>query len=106
MRPQCSEMLRVRSRGGIAKLIFFLSFVPALMLIVLGIFYAIVGYDSYNVLGQFIRTVYGWEAFVEFVFWYGLCLCVIPVLPAMLLYQIIYLTVTAVRRRKAAHTET
>lgn len=80
------------NKKKILRIVLWLSFMPYLFLIVYSIYYALFGYEVYTmILPQYVRTVYGWDAFVEVFVWTGLTLCIIPILPICFLYQIIYL---------------
>lgn len=83
------------------KLIFAVSFLPALILLGISLYHAIAGYDVYTmILPEYVRTIYGWEAFGETLVWNGIALCVIPVLPLMLIYQIVYVICRLVGKHK------
>jgi hypothetical protein len=75
----------------ILRIVLWLSFTPYIFLVVYSLYHAIFGYDVYTwVLSQYLRTVYGWDAFSEVFLWTSLSLCVIPIIPICFLYQIIY----------------
>ena len=80
------------NKKKLLKIVLWLSFVPYLFLIGYSLYKAIFGHNVYTlILPQYLRTTYGWEAFLEVFVWNGIALCVIPVLPICFLYQIIYL---------------
>jgi hypothetical protein len=75
----------------ILRIVLALSFTPYIFLIVYSLYYAIFGYDVYTlILPQYLRTVYGWDAFSEVFLWTGLSLSAIPIIPVCFLYQTIY----------------
>ncbi len=79
------------NKKKILRIVLCLSFIPYLFLIVYSLYHAIYGYDLNTwILPQYIRTIYGWDAFSEVFIWTALVLCVVPILPICLLYQIIY----------------
>ena len=89
----------------VLKIIFWLSFAPYLFLIVYSIYHAIFGYDMYTLIfREYIRTIYGWEAFLNVFVWNAFILCVYPVLPVCLLYQVIYFIVWLIKRILANRT--
>ena len=50
----------------VIRIIFCLSFAPYLFLIGYSIYHAIFGYDVYTwILPQYVRIIYGWDAFFE-----------------------------------------
>ena len=76
----------------IFKIIFLISFLPYILLILLAIHSAIYGHNIYTWFGnQYIQTIYGMEAFKEIIIWGVLAMCAIPILPIVLIIQIIYL---------------
>lgn len=75
-------------------IIFWLSFTPFLFLLGDSLYHAIFGYDVYTmILPQYVKTMYGWDAFLEVFIWTALELCFIPVLPICFLYQVIYVSI-------------
>ena len=66
-----------------AKIILIISFVPYGLVLLSGIHGAIFG------AGFFFDTVYGWDGFLIGAL--GACLSMIPIIPACIIYQIIYL---------------
>ena len=75
----------------IFRLVFWLSFLPYVYLIGYSLYHAIFGYDVYTwILPVYVRTVYGWGAFSEAFIWTAFAMCIIPVIPICLIYQIIY----------------
>jgi len=79
------------NKKKILRIVLWLSFIPYLFLIVYSLYHAIFGYDVYTmILPQYVRTIYGWDAFSEVFVWTALVLCFIPILPICFLYQIIY----------------
>jgi len=76
----------------IFKTIFMLSFLVYAILIFISLYYAIFGYDVYTlILPTYVKTIYGIDAFVETLTINVLTLTFIPVLPIILIYQLIYL---------------
>ncbi len=85
----------------VLRIVLVISLAPYLFLVGYSLYYAIFGYDLYTmILPEYIRTIYGWEAFSHVFIWTGIVLCFIPVLPICLLYQIIYLFVYLIKRQK------
>lgn len=85
----------------VTKIILFLSFIPFLFLIGYSLYHSIFGYDVYTmILPQYLRTIYGMDAFQEVFLWTALALCFIPVLPICFLYQIIYLIIHLVKNHR------
>ncbi len=81
------------------RILFWLSFVPYLLLVGYSAYFAIVGYDVYTlILPQYLRTIYGWDAFCRVFVWTGIAFCIIPILPICLLYQLIYFMIALVSR--------
>lgn len=68
-----------------AKIILIISFVPYALVLLSGIIGAIFG------AGFFFDTVYGWDGFLIGVLGAGLAMLYIPIIPACLIYQIVYL---------------
>ena len=81
------------NKGKITKIIFILSFLPYIILILISLYYAIFGHNVYAFLGGYIRTDYGIKAFLDTLIWNVLRLCFIPVLPAVVIYQMIFLII-------------
>ena len=76
----------------ILRIFFGFSFIPYLFLLSYSLYYAVFGYDVYTmILPQYVRTIYGWEAFSEVFLWTAIGLSFIPVLPICIIYQILYL---------------
>ena len=67
-----------------ARVFFWISFVPAVLLLMYGVYCAFAGFD-------FFSTSYGLEGFVNAVLVMGLIFCVIPVFPVCIIYQLVYL---------------
>ena len=85
------------NRKKIAKIIFILSFLPYIILILISLYHAVYGYDVYTLIKpQYVRTIYGIEAFGESLVWNALVLCVIPVLPIVFIYQITYIIINVI----------
>ena len=89
------------NKKKIAKIIFILSFLLYIILILISLYHAIFGYDVYTLIKpKYVRTVYGIEAFGETLLWNALVLCVIPVLPIVLIYQVTYIIIKLLKRNK------
>lgn len=85
-------MERKMKKSKIFRIIFMLSFVPYIVLLSISIYYAINGYDVYTwILPVYKGTIYGWEAFKQTIFLYGISMCIIPVLPTVTIYQVVYI---------------
>ena len=80
------------NKNKIFKIIFLISFLPYIILLLLSIYSAIFGHDTYTWLErQYIETLYGIEAFKETIIWCGLGMCMVPILPTAVIIQIIYI---------------
>jgi hypothetical protein len=86
------------------KLFFLISFIPFLLLLIFACYNAIFGYYDAPLLpsGGGGITYYGFEAIKYTIFWYGLGLTIIPVFPVCVVYQLIYLIVSANKKIRAA----
>ena len=82
----------------LGRIVLCVSFLPYVVGVILGIVYAIVGYDVLTVTGVYVKTMYGFEAFREVITWYGLGLTFIPVIPICFIFQLIYLLWWLVKR--------
>jgi len=79
----------------IFKIMFWISLLPYVILLVMGIWHAFFGFTFFS------ATYTGWEGFVNSVFILGWACCVIyPVLPVCLLYQMIFLIYMIAKRWK------
>lgn len=82
------------NRKKIFKVLFLISFLPYIILILISIYHAILGYDVYTWINhQYIETIYGIDALTETLFWNGITFSIIPILPISLIYQIIYVVI-------------
>ncbi len=82
------------------RIIFWLSLFPYLFLMGYSLYHAIFGYDMYTlILPQYLRTIYGWDAFYQAFIWTVMAFCIIPVLPVCLLYQVIYIILCICKRK-------
>ena len=80
------------NKNKVFKIVFYISFITYIVLLLISIYHAINGYDVYTwILPEYVKTIYGMEAFLESLIWNGLRLCYIPLLPICLILQIIYL---------------
>lgn len=68
----------------VARVFFWISFVPAALLLLYGVYCAFAGFD-------FFGTSYGLEGFINAVLVMGLIFCVIPVFPICIIFQLVYL---------------
>ena len=90
------------NKGKIFKVLFLISFLPYIILILLAIHSAIYGHNIYTWFGnQYIRTIYGIEAFKEIIILGGLSMCAIPILPISLIIEIIYVVRYVKNKKKA-----
>lgn len=90
----------------IFRMIFIATFLPALSLIAISIYYAIFGYDVYTWINHvYVRTVFGTDAFLETMTWNVLCLLFVPVLPICILYQIGYIIYFIIKKHKKKQTD-
>lgn len=88
-------------KNKILKLLFKISFLPYIILILISLYYAIFGYDVYTwILPTYVKTIYGIEAFINTITWNFLGLCIIPIIPIIALYQIIYILLFIIRKNK------
>ena len=88
-------------KSKVFKLIFKISFLPYIILILISLYYAIFGYDVYTwILPTYVKTIYGIEAFINTITWNFLDLCIIPIIPIIALYQIIYILLFIIRKNK------
>ena len=82
------------NKKRIFKIILIITSIPFITIFILGLWNAFFGFTF------FLSTSYGIEAFFDTCFILGWLLCVFPVLPVCLLYQIIYLIVFLVNKKK------
>lgn len=86
--PEQKKQIKER----ILQVLFWLSFLPYVYLLLKASYHAAFGYAlSTWIKNAHIRTIYGWEAFETVLFWHGLGLTLLPVLPSCLIYQLFYL---------------
>ena len=85
-------------KNKIFKVLFIISFLPYVVLILISIYYSIFGYNSGLMFSSPI--IYGIEAFGQSLFWNSLTLCFIPILPIVLIYQIVYVIIKVVKKNK------
>ena len=80
------------NKKKIFKIIFWLSFLPYIILFLLSTYHAFYGYDVYTwIKPEYVRTIYGIDAFAETLVWNMIKFSVIPILPIVLIFQIIYI---------------
>ena len=66
------------TKKKIFKVLFFISFLPYIILILISIYHAILGYDIYTWINhQYIETIYGIDALTETLFWNGITFSII-----------------------------
>ena len=84
-------------KNKVLKVLFIISFLPALLILILGIYSIFHG--SYTFFGN---RLYGLDGFLDVILWVGfvLCTCVIPVLPICLFFQICYILKKTVKKFK------
>ncbi|MBO5141666.1 MAG: hypothetical protein J6C46_01475 [Clostridia bacterium] len=88
-------------KNKVFKIVFFISLIPFIIIVLISLYHAIFGYDVYTwIIPTYVKTVYGFEAFLESLIWLGLTLIYIPVLPICLIIQIIYLINYIIRKIK------
>lgn len=76
----------------IYKIIFICSFIPFIILLLIATYHAIFGYDVYTmILPTYRGTIYGIDAFRQSLVWNVIAMCFIPILPLMVLYQLIFI---------------
>lgn len=83
----------MKTNKSIMKIIFFLSFLPAIIIIVISIYYAAAGHAYYDQLepGKVSHVAYGLEEFVNSILYYGGYLSLhIPILQICIVYQVCY----------------
>lgn len=79
---------RKKSESKVRNVLFALSFLPITLILLYSVYCSFAGYQT----GLFnTHTVYGSEAFSEAFLWTCLMLLMIPVLPLMLVWQIVYI---------------
>lgn len=79
----------------LTKVIFVVSFIPYIALLGIALFNAMIGFDF------FFSTTYGFEAFMGTIVIYGIMVSVyFPVLPIVLLYQVIYIIINIIKNKK------
>lgn len=83
----------MKNKSKISKIIFIFSFLPYIILLLISLYYTIFGYEVYTFVGVYVRTIYGIEAFLDTLVWNALVLCIIPVLPTVAIYQIIFIII-------------
>lgn len=100
----------------IAKILFIASFLPYIIIVLLSLYIAIVGNDVYEkgfiddsfryISGPYIRTEYGMTVFLDylkgFIVIFGIW---IPILPVVVIYQIIYLIMKVVKKKQNLELE-
>ena len=77
----------------IAKIIFIISFLPIMFCVVAGIVCAFRGYSYTDILGDIPTTVYGIKAFFEVFFTDLVALIFLGIIPACMVYQLVYLVI-------------
>lgn len=85
----------------IPKVIFVLSFLPIVLILIGAIHAAVAGFVKTDWVGTYTGTSYGWEGFKNYFFWNSLGWCIIPVLPVMAIYQLVFIIIAIVKNSKA-----
>ena len=86
-------------KDKVLKIILIISSLPFIGLLLIGIYSMFFGFTF------FFSTSYGIEAFLGSIFIIGWLLCIIPVLPICLIYQIFYLIRHLVKKNKQKNIE-
>ena len=84
-------------KDKVLKVLFIISFLPALLILILGI--VSISHGSYTFFGG---RIYGFDGFLDTIFWLGYVLftCIIPLLPICLFFQICYILRKTVKKIK------
>ena len=89
------------NKNKIFKIIFWLSFLPYIILILISTYHAVFGYEVHTWFkGQYVRTIYGIDAFRDTIVWNGLRLCFVPILPISLIIEVIYIIIYIIKKIK------
>ena len=97
LKKYTQEEDRKRITEKTSKVLFLLSFLPLVVIFIAGCISMVSGRQA-GLLGG--PTIYGAEAFLDAVVWWGLGMIIVPILPAALIFQIIYL----VKQWKGKHS--
>lgn len=81
-----------------AKVIFLVSFIPWALVLLYGVYGAFFGVD-------FFGMCYGWEGFLFGIMIAGIVMCVVPILPVCLVYEICYILCNKVPRLRKVPTK-
>lgn len=85
-----AESLQSYKQRKISFVLFLISFAPIVLIFLYSLYSMFSGYKEGPVMGE-CSMYYGTEAFFRAMFWTCLMLTILPVLPFMLIWQIVYL---------------
>lgn len=85
-----AESLQSYKQRKISFVLFLISFAPIVLIFLYSLYSMFAGYKEGPVMGE-CSMYYGTEAFFRAMFWTCLMLTILPVLPFMLIWQIVYL---------------
>lgn len=85
-----AESLQSYKQRKISFLLFLISFAPIVLIFLYSLYSMFAGYKEGPFMGE-CSMYYGTEAFFRAMFWTCLMLTILPVLPFMLIWQIVYL---------------
>jgi hypothetical protein len=82
------------TKSKIAKIVLYISFIPYILLFVISLLSAFIGFDF------MFSTTYGIEGFFACLVILGYLLWVFGIIPVCLIYQIIYFIVKSIKKNK------
>lgn len=85
-----AESLQSYKQRKISFVLFLISFAPIVLIFLYSLYSMFAGYKEGPVMGE-CSMYYGTEAFFRAMFWTCLMFTILPVLPFMLIWQIVYL---------------
>lgn len=85
-----AESLQSYKQRKISFVLFLISFAPIVLIFLYSLYSMFAGYKEGPFMGE-CSMYYGTEAFFRAMFWTCLMLTILPVLPFMLIWQIVYL---------------
>lgn len=85
-----AESLQSYKQRKISFVLFLISFAPIVLIFLYSLYSMFAGYKEGPVMGE-CSMYYGTEAFSRAMFWTCLMFTILPVLPFMLIWQIVYL---------------
>lgn len=85
-----AESLQSYKQRKISFVLFLISFAPIVLIFLYSLYSMFAGYKEGPIMGE-CSMYYGTEAFFRAMFWTCLMLTILPVLPFMLIWQIVYL---------------